>query len=402
MSVILIATLDTKGNEAGFVRDELEKRGMSVCLIDAGIMGSPIIPADITSDEVLRSAGATLDAVRAKGDRGEAVTLAAAGVASIVRQLHAAGHVAGIMGLGGSAGTTIATTGMRSLPFGIPKLMISTLASGQVRPFVGPRDIMMFHSVTDISGLNRISRSILGRAAAAMAGMINSPTTTDHSLDRPILTATMFGVTTPCVETARTLAESLGYEVLVFHAVGTGGEAMESLVGDSLAVGVLDITTTELADELVGGVLSAGPDRLTAAGRAGIPQVVSVGALDMVNFGPRESVPAHFADRQFYIHNANVTLMRTTPKENQQLGEIIARKLRESRGPYRVVVPLGGVSAIDKPGQPFWNPEADGALFESLRQHVPSECLIERPEHINDPVFAEFCVRTLQELIKNQ
>ncbi len=259
---------------------------------------------------------------------------------------------------------------------------------------------MMFHSVTDISGLNRISRSILGRAAAAMAGMLNSPTAIDHSQDRPILTATMFGVTTPCVETARALAESRGYEVLVFHAVGTGGEAMESLVGDSLAVGVLDITTTELADELVGGVLSAGPDRLTAAARAGIPQVVSVGALDMVNFGPRDSVPETFADRQFYIHNANVTLMRTTTKENQQLGEIIARKLRESRGPYRVIVPLGGVSAIDKPGQPFWNPEADAALFESLRQNVPSQNLIERPEHINDPAFAEFCIQTLQELIK--
>ncbi len=401
MSVILIATLDTKGEEAGFVRDELEKRGMSVCLIDAGIMGNPTIPADITSDDVLRSAGTTLAAVRAKGDRGEAVTLAAAGVSAIARRLYAEGKVAGILGLGGSAGTTIATAAMRTLPFGIPKLMISTLASGQVRPFVGPRDIMMFHSVTDISGLNRISRSILGRAAAAMAGMLNSPTSVDRSQDRPILTATMFGVTTPCVETARAMAESMGYEVLVFHAVGTGGEAMESLVGDSLAVGVLDITTTELADELVGGVLSAGPDRLTAAGRAGIPQVVSVGALDMVNFGPRDSVPAIFTDRQFYIHNANVTLMRTTPQENQQLGEIIAHRLRAARGPYRVVVPLGGVSAIDKPGQPFWNPEADHALFDALRRHIPAPNLIERQEHINDPSFGEFCVQTLQELIKS-
>jgi uncharacterized protein (UPF0261 family) len=401
MSVILIATLDTKGEEADFVRDELEKRGMSVCLIDAGIMGNPTIRADITSDDVLRSAGTTLAAVRAKGDRGEAVTLAAAGASAIARRLYAEGKVAGILGLGGSAGTTIATAAMRTLPFGIPKLMISTLASGQVRPFVGPRDIMMFHSVTDISGLNRISRSILGRAAAAMAGMLNSPTSVDRSQDRPILTATMFGVTTPCVETARALAESMGYEVLVFHAVGTGGVAMESLVGDSLAVGVLDITTTELADELVGGVLSAGPDRLTAAGRAGIPQVVSVGALDMVNFGPRDSVPTTFANRQFYIHNANVTLMRTTPTENQQLGEIIARKLQDARGPYRVVVPLGGVSAIDKPGQPFWNPEADQALFDSLRRNIPTPCLIERQEHINDPSFGEFCVQTLQELIKS-
>jgi uncharacterized protein (UPF0261 family) len=398
MSVILIATLDTKGHEADFLREELVRRGISVCLIDAGVLQDSKVSADIRPEEVFRAAGSDLATVRERGDRGEAVALAAAGVQAIVRQLHGDQKVAGILGLGGSAGTTIATASMRSLPFGIPKLMISTLASGQVRPFVGPRDILMFHSVTDISGLNRISRSILGRAAAAMAGMIHSPTSLDASGDRPILTATMFGVTTPCVEACRQRAEKLGYEVLVFHAVGTGGEAMESLVGDGLAVGVLDITTTELADELVGGVLSAGPDRLTAAARAGIPQVVSVGALDMVNFGPRETVPARFADRQFYIHNANVTLMRTTPEENFELGQIIGRKLRESRAPYRVLVPLGGVSAIDTPGQPFWNPPADQALFESLRQSIPAECLIERDLPINDPAFAALAVDTLLQL----
>ena len=396
MSVILIATLDTKGEEAGFVRDELEKRGMSVCLIDAGIMGNPTIPADITSDDVLRSAGTTLAAVRAKGDRGEAVTLAAAGVSAIARRLYAEGKVAGILGLGGSAGTTIATAAMRTLPFGIPKLMISTLASGQVRPFVGPRDIMMFHSVTDISGLNRISRSILGRAAAAMAGMLNSPTSVDRSQDRPILTATMFGVTTPCVETARAMAESMGYEVLVFHAVGTGGEAMESLVGDSLAVGVLDITTTEWADELVGGVLSAGPQRLDAAGKRGVPAIVVPGCLDMANFGERQSVPEKYAHRNLYIHNPQVTLMRTSVEECRRLGEILAQKLNRYRGPVTVLLPTRGISIISTEGQPFHDPAADAALFDTLTQQLSPTIQVKRLDTaINDPAFATACAESL-------
>jgi uncharacterized protein (UPF0261 family) len=399
MPAIVIATLDTKGTEANFVVNELARRGLEVILIDAGIFeGHPHHP-DITAEQVFRAANADIEAVRRKNDRGEAVTLAAAGVVEIVRQLHQEGKIAGIIGLGGSAGTTIATAAMRALPFGIPKLMVSTLASGQVRPFVGPRDIIMFHSVSDISGLNRISRSILHRAAAAMAGMVLSPFEPARSTDQPILTATMFGVTTPCVEECRRLAEQIGYEVLVFHAVGTGGQAMESLVADRWVAGVLDITTTELADELVGGVLSAGPDRLTAAARAGIPQVVSVGALDMVNFGPRATVPDHFAHRQFYIHNDNVTLMRTTPEENAELGKIIAQKLQDASAPYRVLIPLAGISAIDQPGKPFWDPQADQALFDSLRDHLPPSVLIERPEHINDPAFAHGALETLQSLL---
>ncbi|MBY0589439.1 Tm-1-like ATP-binding domain-containing protein [bacterium] len=399
MSVILIATLDTKGAEAEFLAEEMTKRGLSVCLIDAGILGGHSYVAEVSIDDVLLAAGTSAWAVRQKRDRGEAVTQAARGVEAVVMQLHREGKVAGIIALGGSAGTTIATAAMRALPFGIPKLMISTLASGQVRPFVGPRDIMMMHSVTDISGLNRISRSILGRAAAAMAGMIHSPVSNNLSSDRPILTATMFGVTTPCVEECRQLAERLGYEVLVFHAVGTGGEAMESLIADKLVAGVLDITTTELADELVGGVLTAGPQRLTAAARAGVPQVVSVGALDMVNFGPRDSVPAALAHRQFYFHNANVTLMRTTPEENDKLGRIIASKLSESTAPYQVFLPLGGISAIDMPGQPFWNPPADEALFAALRENLPASVIVECPEHINDPAFARRAVDALQSLL---
>jgi uncharacterized protein (UPF0261 family) len=318
----------------------------------------------------------------------------------IVSELAATGQVAGVLGLGGSAGTTIATAAMRSLPFGIPKLMVSTLASGQVRPYVGVRDVMMMHSVVDISGLNRISRTVLENAVAAMTGMIQAPrpleTNGPGEKDRPLLSATMFGVTTPCVEKARWVLEQANHEVLVFHATGTGGSTMESFLLDGLIRGVLDLTTTELADELVGGILSAGPDRLTAAGLRGIPQVISLGALDMVNFGPPETVPDKFRDRRFYQHNPNVTLMRTTPEENDRLGREIAQKASAARGPTLVLVPLRGVSAIDGQGQPFWWPQADAALFQSLRNWMsPRVELIELDYHINDPAFAEFTAQAL-------
>src|SRR5262249_8450433 len=280
-------------------------------------------------------------------DRGTAVTKAAKGVAAIVSRLHAEGRVSGVLGLGGSAGTTIATAAMRVLPIGVPKLMVSTLASGQVRHWVGDKDILMLNAVVDILGINRISRQILTEAARALAGMVlfasASPKSEIRNLkseipapDRPLIAASMFGVTTPCVMRARDVLEAAGYEVLVFHATGNGGQAMESLIAEGLIVGVLDITTTELADELVGGILTAGPDRLTAAGKRGIPQVISVGALDMVNFGPPETIPEKFKDRQFYRHNATVTLMRTTVDENRRLGEEIGRKAAAAKGPTAI------------------------------------------------------------------
>jgi uncharacterized protein (UPF0261 family) len=290
---------------------------------------------------------------------------------------------------------------MRALPFGVPKLMVSTLASGQVRQYVGVRDILMMHSVVDISGLNRISRTVLANAAHAMAGMVADHRPVEESpSDRPLVAATMFGVTTPCVEAARAGLERAGFEVLVFHATGTGGMTMESFIADGLLRGVLDLTTTELADELVGGALSAGPDRLTAAERHGVPQVVSVGALDMVNFGPPETVPARFRDRRFYQHNSSVTLMRTTPEENALLGRQITEKINASRRPAAILLPLRGVSAIDTEGKPFWWPEADAALFDAIRRGVsPTVRLIELDAHINDPVFAEASVRALLELL---
>jgi uncharacterized protein (UPF0261 family) len=293
---------------------------------------------------------------------------------------------------------------MRALPFGVPKLMVSTLASGQVRQYVGVRDILMLHSVVDISGLNRISRTVLANAAGAMIGMVRQggtpPTAAGESGDKPLLAASMFGVTTPCVEAGRRALEAHGFEVLVFHATGTGGMTMESFIADGLIAGVLDITTTELADELVGGILGAGRDRLTAAGLRGVPQVISLGALDMVNFGPPETVPEKFRGRRFYQHNPTVTLMRTTPEENDRLGKEIAEKASAARGPTAVLVPRRGVSAIDRAGQPFWWPEADDALFQSLRQWMsPRVRLIEADLHINDPEFADLAARTLLDLL---
>jgi uncharacterized protein (UPF0261 family) len=278
--------------------------------------------------------------------------------------------------------------------------MASTLASGQVRPYVGNKDILMLNTIVDVSGINRISRIVFGEAARAMAGLVTLRETHNAASDKPVVATTMFGVTTPCVERARRVLEEAGYEVLVFHATGTGGQAMESLIADGVIAGVLDITTTELADELVGGVLSAGPDRLTAAARKGIPQVISVGALDMVNFGPPETVPAKFADRKFYHHNPTVTLMRTTVDENRKLGEEIARKAVAATGPTAIVFPLKGMSAIDREGQPFEDRSAREALLDALRRNHGSVELLERSQHINDPEFAEDAALKLIELMR--
>ena len=402
MPVLLIGTLDTKGSEVGYVRDRLRARGVNVMVMDAGSMGVPSIESDISREAVFLAAGANLVEVRAAADRGQAVSLAAEGAAKLALELHGKGRLDGVLSLGGSAGTTIGTAAMRALPLGVPKLMVSTLASGQVQHYVGTSDIFMLHSVVDLAGLNRISRAVLDNAAAAMAGMISSKFRVPSSKleDKPIVAATMFGVTTPCVEAARKILEAAGYEVIVFHATGTGGRTLEGLIRDGIIAGVLDITTTELADELVGGILSAGPDRLTAAGARGIPQVISLGALDMVNFGPPETIPSRFQDRLFYRHNPSVTLMRTTPEEMAQLGSELASKANAAIGPTRVMLPLRGVSAIDAEGKPFWWPEADAALFAAIRSRIEPQLLIECDCHINDAAFAEACAVQLLELLK--
>jgi uncharacterized protein (UPF0261 family) len=419
MSVLLIGTLDTKGTEFAFVRDLIQKAGIATLVLDASVLGEPAFAADIPREKVYEAAGTSFAKIKQQSDRGKAIEAAAKGAAKIAQDLHAEGKLSGVLGLGGSAGTTIGTAAMRALPFGVPKLMVSTLASGQVAPFVGVRDIMMLNSVVDISGLNRISRIVLNNAANAMIGMAGkqksevrgqkSEVRSQRSevrgqrseIEKPLVTATMFGVTTPCVEASRKIVEGKGFEVLVFHATGTGGKTMESFIADGLISGVLDITTTELADELVGGVLTAGKDRLTAAGLHNVPQVISVGALDMVNFGPPDTVPEKFKARKFYQHNPNVTLMRTTPEENDKLGKEIAEKASAAKGPTAILIPKKGVSAIDCEGKPFWWPEADAALFASIKQWLsPNVQLIELDLHINDPAFAEAAAQTLLRMIK--
>ncbi len=402
MYIYLLATLDTKGAEAEYLRDRLQKLGVAVRLMDTGSSLSSI-QAEIPSDEVFAAAGlssAEIEKIRrATGERGAAITAAAAGAARLVKQAYERGELAGVLSLGGSAGTTIACTAMQGLPLGVPKFMVSTLASGQTRPYVGFKDIVMLNPVVDIAGLNRVTRTVLSQAAAAVAGMVKFGGV-ESVEEKPIVVATMFGVTTPCVQRAREVLEQAGCEVLVFHATGTGGQAMEALIREGVVAGVLDITTTEIADELVGGVLSAGVQRLTAASECNVPQVVSVGALDMVNFGPRATVPESFRARLFHEHNANVTLMRTTAEENAQLGAEIGRKLSAAVGPAAILLPLQGVSAIDREGQPFNDPPVRAALFEAIRAHAEGIEVVELECHINDAAFAEAAANRLLKMLR--
>jgi uncharacterized protein (UPF0261 family) len=400
-TVALIGTLDTKGAEYEYFRDRVREHGADVLLVDVGVLGEPSVRADVSREEVAAAVGEDVGRLARAADRGAAVAAMGRGAAEIARRLHAEGRLDAVAALGGSGGSSIATSAMRALPVGVPKLMVSTLASGDTRPYVGAVDVTMTYSVVDIAGLNQVSRRIIANAAGAIAGMAAAHTGVAED-GRPLVGATMFGVTTPCVTRARERLEELGYEVLVFHATGTGGQSMEALVRGGFLAGVLDVTTTELADELVGGVLSAGPDRAEAAGAAGLPQVVSLGALDMVNFGPMETVPERFRDRRLYPHNPTVTLMRTTPAECAELGRTVARKLNAAAGPVTVFVPLRGVSAIATEGQPFHDPAADVALFGALREHLaPSVELREVDTDVNDPAFAEAMAERLHELVRS-
>ncbi len=396
----LVGTLDTKGPEFEFLIERIEASGVSTCVINTGILGEPHFEPDVSAEQVAEVGGTSLTALRNEGDRGNSVAAMANGAARIVERLNDDRAIDGIISLGGSAGTTIGTTAMRALPVGVPKLMVSTLASGDTSPYVDTKDITMMYSVVDIAGVNSLSRQILTNAAGAIAGMISAEV--PRADDKPLIAATMFGVTTPCVTKAREILEAAGYEVLVFHATGSGGRAMEDLVKGGFIVGVLDVTTTELADELVGGVLSAGPERLEAAGSEGIPQVVAPGALDMVNFGPPDTVPEKFKERTFYQHNPTVTLMRTTVNENAELGKIVAQKLSRAKGPTTVIIPARGVSAIDTAGQPFDSPEARAAWIQNLKANVADDVsVIEMDNNINDDTFAACLAETLLQNLKH-
>jgi uncharacterized protein (UPF0261 family) len=393
-TIALLGTMDTKGDEHDFVAKQIRSRGHKTLLIDVGTDQAPRVQPDVSREEVARIAGLDLSALVARHDRGECVAAMADAAAAVLLKLHGEKEIDGVISLGGGGGTAIATAGMRALPLGFPKLMVSTLASGNTAQYVGVKDIVMFPSIVDVAGINRISRVILARAAGAICGMVE--TTVPSGEDRPIVVASMFGNTTDCVQRAKALVESAGYEVLVFHATGTGGRTMESLIESGMVAGVLDITTTEWADELVGGILGAGPARLDAAAKAGTPAVVAPGCLDMVNFGPRDTVPAKFAGRRFYQHNPQVTLMRTTPEECAELGRILAEKVNAYRGPVTILLPLKAVSVISAPGGAFHWPEADAALFDSIRKHLRRDIpVVELDAAINDPAFAEACADAL-------
>jgi uncharacterized protein (UPF0261 family) len=398
-TVVILGTLDTKGRELAYLRDRVRDHGVETLLVDAGVF-EPQVKPDVARSEVAAAADADVEQLAAAGDRGAAVETMGLGAAAVLLRLHEEGRVDGAVGVGGSGNSSIAATALRRLPVGVPKLIVSTLASGDTRPYVGAVDVTMMYSVVDIAGLNEVSERILANAAGAIAGMAKV-TVPKGERGKKIIGATMFGVTTPCVTRAGERLEELGYEVLVFHATGTGGQSMEALARGGFLAGVLDITTTELADDLVGGVLSAGPDRLDAAAELGLPQVVSLGALDMVNFGPRETVPPRFEDRILYVHNPTVTLMRTTPDECRELGRRIGRKLSAARGPTALFVPLLGISTIAVEGQPFHDPAADEALLAGLRETLEPHVEVHRLEtDINDPGFADAMVERLHAFIE--
>ncbi|MCR4406641.1 MAG: Tm-1-like ATP-binding domain-containing protein [Anaerolineae bacterium] len=397
-TIAVVGALDTKGKEFAFVKAEIERRGHKALVIDTSVMGEPVFQPDIPSARVAEAGGVSLKELREKADRGLAMDVMTKGISKVVQELYDQGKIDGIFSMGGSAATSIGTSAMRALPIGVPKVMVSTLASGDTKAYVGIRDVVMFPSVVDVAGVNRISARLYANAVGAVVGMVETPAPKIE--EKPLLAASMFGNTTPIVNRCRETMERHGYEVLVFHAVGTGGQTLESLVEEGYITGVLDITTTEWADELVGGVLSAGPTRLDAAARKGVPQIIVPGCLDMVNFWAPETVPEKYKGRLFYQWNPNVTLMRTTPEENAELGRILAEKANKSTGPVAFFLPLKGVSMLDAPGKEFWWPEADRALYDAIKKHLRSDIPVyEMDNNINDDEFADAVANKMLEFL---
>ncbi|MCX5907841.1 MAG: Tm-1-like ATP-binding domain-containing protein [Deltaproteobacteria bacterium] len=389
--IVIIGTLDTKGEEHLFLRQKIEERGFQTTVVDTGLVDPPYFKPDISREEVCRAAGLSLADLIEKKDKTLAIDTMGAGAGRIASQLYTAGNLDGIISLGGGQGTLISTAAMRSLPYGVPKVMVSTIASGDVSRHIGIMDITMIHSIVDILGLNSFSKKLITQAGYAVCAMVEASCFPPEK-GKPLIGMTMFGITTPCAMKVKKLlaGRDLRHDVLVFHARGTGGRTMEKLITEGAIRGVVDISTTELADELVGGIRSAGPHRLEAAAAQGIPQVVCPGALDSVNFGPPESVPAKFRGRKFSAHSSVTTLMRTTPAENETLGEIIAEKLNRGRGKTTIVIPLQGFSVLDKPGGPFYDPEATAAFIKGLKRKIDRRVkVLEIDAHLTDDRFAE-------------
>jgi uncharacterized protein (UPF0261 family) len=398
-TIALVGALDTKGKEFDFVRQLVEQAGLDTLVIDFGVMGEPTLAPDITRAEVAEAGGGDLAHLASGEHKDEAMQVMAAGLAAVVRRLYDEGKLDGIFSMGGSGGTSIATAAMRALPVGVPKVMVSTLGGGDVSAYAGTKDITFMPSIVDVAGINRISRAIYKNAAGSVIGMVQAEAPPAPG-EKPLVTASMFGNTTACVDLARNIMENAGYEVLVFHATGSGGRTMESLITDGYIVGSLDITTTELADEVCGGVLSAGPDRVMAASRAGIPAVIVPGCVDMANFWGLETVPEKYQGRNLYKWNPNVTLMRTNVEENTRIGEMLAAAANAATAPVTIVLPLKGVSMLDSPGGRFWDPEADQACYDAIKANLRTGIpVVELDYNINDSEFAQKCAELMLEML---
>jgi uncharacterized protein (UPF0261 family) len=398
-TVVIVGALDTKGSELGYARQIIAGFGLDTLVVDFGVMGKPAFAPDIGRAEVMAAAGTDLERLASGDHKDEAMAAAARGLAVVVRRLYDAGRLDGIIGMGGSAATSIATAAMRALPVGVPKLMLSTMAGTDVSAYVGTRDITFMPSVVDVAGLNRISRRIYANAAGAIAGMVQVELP-PAAVSKPIIAASMFGNTTAAVDHAREILERNGFEVLVFHANGAGGRTMEGLIYDHAVAGLLDLTTTELADEVCGGALSAGPERCLAASRAGIPAVLVPGCVDMANFFAPDTVPERYRDRNLYHWNMNNTLLRTNVEENRRIGRLLAEAANAATAPVAILLPSGGLSMLDSEGHEFWDPEADAACFEAIKANLRAGIpVIETQDNINNPAFSELAARTLMAML---
>jgi uncharacterized protein (UPF0261 family) len=399
-TVVITGSLDTKGRDFAFLKELIEKEGLETLVIDFGVVGEPAFTPQITRQEVAKAGGGNL-AYLASGDhKDEAMRIMATGLAVVVRRLFDEGRLDGIIGMGGGGGTSLSTSAMRVLPVGVPKVMVSTLGGGDVSAYVGTRDIIFIPSIVDVAGLNRISRAIYTNAAGAIAGMVRMEKSRGEE-EKPLVAASMFGNTTQAVDRARAVLEKCGFEVLVFHATGTGGRTMEGLIADGHIAGSLDITTTELADEVCGGVLSAGPERCLAASRAGIPAVLVPGCVDMANFWGIDTVPEKYRSRKLYQWNPNITLLRTNAEENKRIGEMIATAANAATAPVAILIPLRGVSQLDSTGGAFWDPQADNACFTAMKQGLkPGIPVIEMENNVNDPEFADRAAKTLLDMLE--
>ncbi|MEA2015625.1 MAG: Tm-1-like ATP-binding domain-containing protein [Actinomycetota bacterium] len=402
-TIVIAGAFDTKGSEFAFLNDLIKAHDIKTLTIDIGVIGNPGFTPDINNGEVAKAGGSTIEILKTKKDKTKAMRVMSDGLSVIVNRLYEQGKLNGILSMGGSGGTALVTTAMRNLPVGIPKIMVSTMAGGDVSSYVGTSDIIMVPSVVDVAGINRISRKIYSNAAEAIVGMVKAESFSPVE-EKPLIAASMFGNTTKCIDQASANLNKKGYETVVFHAVGTGGRTMEKLIGNAYFEGVLDLTTTELADEVCGGLLSAGPDRLKAAPNAGIPVVIAPGCIDMANFFGKDTIPEKYKNRNLYEWNPNITLMRTNIEENIKIGQMIATAANlAKKGKVVVILPLKGVSMLDSKGNPFWDQDADQACYNAIKDNLRSDIpIVEIDCNINDKEFSDKATELLEKMIKNK